>query len=309
MSRRAKWVIYSVGIVVFLVAGLLVALKLTSPSQISVPEVEEKEIPSDWVSETPSQNREPDISSSPQPESRADTTNIPAATAAAPFETTGTLAFLSGDKSFGVESYTIISDKTGIRLESNGEFRFKIVLATISVSFEQTLRTDTDKRLTNYTLDFRAPLGLGQNIEAQLTADQVTVIKNKEETQIPLGSRPVFTVGTFSTYALIPVLFVARPELGSEVYDLLAFGGPPNTQSTNKGMGAMTVKRDGAAILKAGDTSVPVDRYQVSGDLGQGYLYARDKEFLAFATQGDDEDKSLLVYRTDFFPQGVQILK
>jgi hypothetical protein len=309
MSRRTKWIAFSIGIVVILLGGLLVALKLTSPAAKPLPAVQEKDIPVDWVSEQPSRVPEPDETSPREPETETDAAAPSVITDTPPFETTGTLTFLSGDKPFGTESYSIDSDADGTNLKSSGEFRFKVVLATISVSFEQTLKTDMDDHPTQYSLDFRAPFGLGQNIQVQLSGNLATVVKNDDQMEIPLSPRPVFTVGTFSTYALIPIFFASSPELGNRTYDLLTFGGPPSTQSTNKGLGTISVKRDGTSALQAGDISVSVDRYLVSGDLGMGYLYARGKEFLAFSAQGDEDGKSLLVYRIDFFPEGIEIVK
>ena len=88
------------------------------------------------------------------------------------------------------------------------------------------------------------------------------------------------------------------------------FGGPPNqernTTASEDGLPVMTIEQAGLASLRAGEVLLEVDCYHVSSDLGESELFARGDEFLAL--RAGDGDESLLAYRSDFFPDGVEIL-
>jgi hypothetical protein len=68
----------------------------------------------------------------------------------------------------------------------------------------------------------------------------------------------------------------------------------------------MTIERAGTASLRAGGILLDADRYLVSSGLGESELFARGDEFLAL--RAGTEDESLLVYRSDFFPDGIEIV-
>lgn len=100
--------------------ALLVTLKLTSSSDTGLPAVEDKDIPADWLSKEPVLEESPQTGLPEQTNFETGTLNpaLPALTT--PFNSAGTLSFLSADKPFGTESYSITSDANGANLESRG---------------------------------------------------------------------------------------------------------------------------------------------------------------------------------------------
>jgi len=68
----------------------------------------------------------------------------------------------------------------------------------------------------------------------------------------------------------------------------------------------MTIEPMGTATLVSGKVLLDVDCYRVSSDLGESELFAYGDEFLAF--RSSDEEESLWVYRSDFFPEGIEVV-
>ena len=293
------------GVVVVLLGGLWLALTLTSPSSSGPTPAIERDVPDDWLSPSPIE-AEATTETLERPVVEPKTEAMPSSPPSA-FETSGSLALVSRGKSFGDESYRLSVTDRGTHLESTGTFRFKVVVATIGVSFEQNLETDEAQRPTRYTLDFDAPLGFGQTIDAEVSEDRLIVVRNGDETSAPFASDSLYVVGTFSSYALLPVYFAEHPEIQSRSYDVLSFGGPSGGQSAGEKLPTMFVERFGSARLHTETHDIDVERYRVASDMGEGVLYARDRELLAFAA-GDEEGDSLIVYRVDFFPLGIEII-
>jgi len=114
---------------------------------------------------------------------------------------------------------------------------------------------------------------------------------------------------TFSTYVLLPRLASLRREDGQATFDVLVFVGPPGrgpSDADTDSLPIMTVERVGTAFLRTSDLRLEVDRYLVTSDLGESELYARGDEFLAL--HAGDSDDPLWVYRSDFFPDGIEVV-
>ena len=291
MSRRRKVVVWIIGGLVVAIGGLIAAFVLSSPSSADLPiDVAPKEIPTDWFD--------------PEASARAESE-----TPAVPYVSTGKLALIGNGKPFGEEAYelTIVEDRA--TLYSSGRFWFKVVVATVHVTFEQTFEGDGDLRPVRYAAEFHAPLGFDRSVRATVEDDRVTVERSDEEERLTIEPQKTFTLGTFSTYVLLPRLFTLRSEDGSASFEVLVFGGPPNQGSDDSaadGLPVMTIERAGIAALRAGEILLDADRYLVSSDLGESELFARGDEFLAF--RAGEGDESLLVYRSDFFPDGLEIV-
>jgi len=296
MSRRRKIVVSILGGLVVAIGGLIAAFVLSSPSMTDLPiDVAPKEIPSSWVEPGASATVEPDDTDAESP--------------AVPYVSTGRLALVGNGKPFGEEAYELTIAEDRATLYSSGRFWFKVVVATVHVTFEQTFEGDGDLRPVTYTAEFHAPLGFDRSVRATVENDRVTVERSDVEERLTIEPERTFTLGTFSTYVLLPRLFALRREDGSASFEVLVFGGPPNQGSDDSAaddLPVMTIERAGIATLRAGEILLEADRYLVSSDLGESELFARGDEFLAF--RAGDGDGSLLVYRSDFFPDGVEIL-
>ena len=317
MTRRRKVILWIVGGVVVAIGGLALAVVLFSPKPMALPlDVEPRDIPSSWL-EAP---EDPDAVTGVEPES-ADATpselgaaeivesNEEPVVEVAPQPTvmTGRLTMVGNGRPFGEEAYevTLTGDRTTLR--STGRFWFKVVLATIQVTFEQTYEADGEFRPASYAADFNAPLGFDRSIRATIDEDRVFVEGADDSEEIVIDPKRTFTLGTFGTYTLLPRLFRLASEDGTATFDVLVFGGPPNRDAEeSSGLPTMTIERAGTATLAAGEVLLDVDCYLVSSDLGDSELYAYGDEFLAFRSSGEED--SLWVYRSDFFPDGVEVV-
>lgn len=270
----------------FLVAGFLLVLHLTSPSPPARPAaVAEKTIPSEWTT---------------QAEAPA------AAVAATPWTSAGSLIFVADGHRFGDEAYQLDVSPDGATLTSTGRFQFKIVLANVVVTFQQTWVGTGSLEPSSYALHVDAPLGQGQEISGAFEDSRLLVVRNGAETSISVARDRAVVLGMFSTYALIPLLFSEREEDGVARFDALVFGGPPGTGTRGSGgLPVVVVERVGPVNVSAGGLSVAVDQYRVRSPYGDSTLYARGKEFLAL-TAGTAE-RPFLVYRSDYFPDGFSL--
>jgi hypothetical protein len=306
VTRRRKIIFWALGATVAAVGGLAIAVVLSTPKPVDLSlDAEVKEIPSGWLEDgttaAPAESGEPESSGA-----EASVSLEPDAESA-PRVFTGRLAIVGDGKPFGEEAYelTISGDRTVLR--STGRFWFKVVLATIQVTFEQTFEADGSLRPTLYAADFAAPLGFDRSVLATVDDDRVMVEGSDGAQEIRIDPGETFTLGTFSTYALLPRLFALRSDEGSASFEVLVFGGPPNRGDEDvSDLPTMTVERMGTAALVADGVLLDVDCYLVTSDLGESELYAYGEEFLAFRSTG--EDGSLWVYRSDFFPEGVDVV-
>ena len=298
MSRRRKVVISIIGGLVVAVGGLIAAFFLSSPTPVDLSlEGPTQEIPPDWLDE---ETRDEDA----EPSETAEVDPLPG-----PTVTTGRLAMLGDGKPFGEESYELILSEDRATLRSSGRFWFKVVVATVQVTFEQVLEGGADLRPLSYTAEFHAPLGFDRSVRATIEGNRATIERSGGTEEIPIDPERTVALGMFSTYALLPKLVSLRSAGDSASFDVLAFGGPPNQGSDGGSSGdelpVMTVERAGSAFLRADDLRLEADRYVVTSDLGENELYARDDEFLAL--RAGDEESTLWVYRSDFFPDGLEV--
>ena len=313
MTRRRKVVLWILGGLVAGIGGLALAVVLSSPKPAALPlDVETKDIPSSWF-EVPGDADATVESADVVPSGIGTTAPLdPNEDAEAQAETeptvmTGRLTIVGDGKPFGEEAYELTLSEDRTTLRSTGRFWFKVVLATIQVTFEQTFEADGELRPASYAAEFNAPLGFDRSIRATIDEDRVSVEGSDGSEEIVIDPERTFTLGTFGTYTLLPRLFRLASEDGAATLDVLVFGGPPNRDAEeSSGLPIMIIERAGMATLVAGEVLLEVDCYLVSSDLGESELYAYGDEFLAFRSSGEED--SLWVYRSDFFPDGVEVV-
>jgi len=306
--KKRKWlrvVLWSAGGLVVVLGGLLIALWATSPSAPELTRQEEpRELPADWLDPQPEtaaaeevpQNLDVEVSELAPAEFQ-------------PFASQGTLALIGDDGPFGEEIYEVSISEEGAELTSSGRFWFKVVVARIAVSFEQSLVTDSALRPERYDMSFDGPLGFDRAMSATFTTDRAFIRRDNETGETPIAAERAFIIGTFSTYVLVPRLFAEREQDGEATFDLLMFGGPPNQETdgaSTANLPTVRITRAGTARIRAGETELTAERYLVLSGLGTNELLARGDEFLAFRAIG--EEGTMLVYRSDYFPDGIEFV-
>jgi len=303
MSRRRKVVVTIIGGLVVVIGGLIAAFFLSSPTPVELPlDGPTQEIPLDWLDD-----EAPSTTASEAPDTEPEAHGAGAPTG--PTVTTGRLAMIGDGKPFGEETYELVLSEDRATLRSSGRFWFKVVVATVQVTFEQTLEGGADLRPLSYVAEFHAPLGFDRSVRATIEGNRATIERSGGTEEISIEPERTVALGTFSTYVLLPKLVSLRSAGDSTTFEVLVFGGPPHQGSDDSAadeLPVMTIERAGSAFLWADDLRLEADRYLVTSDLGESEMYARDDEFLAL--RAGDEDESLLVYRSDFFPDGIEIV-
>jgi hypothetical protein len=180
------------------------------------------------------------------------------------------------------------------------------VLATVRVAFQQRWEGTADLGPASYSLHLDAPLGQGQDIAGRLEEGQFVVRRNGAETVIAVAPERALVLGMFSTYAIVPLLFAKREADGVATFDALAFGGPPGPASGDSGqLPVVVVERAGTVDVRIDGLPIAVDRLRIRSPFGYSFLYAKGREFLAL-TAGT-ADRPLIVYRSDYFPNGFSL--
>jgi len=297
--RWPKVLLAILGALALAAGGLVVALRLTSPPPLD-DAWSARPLPEAWAEADALPSNASDLDS---PESPAGTHD----SAPASLFLEGHLSLYGRGRSFGVEHYEIRGNGESVVLSSTGEFRFRALVATIRVGFEQRLETGGDFTPRSYDALFDAPLGLGRVVHSEI-ADGVarTSSSGNDQTVSEVGA-DVVVLGTFGTYALLPLLFSQRQQEGSARFDVLILGGPPSHEETVEATAPrVTLDRASPVEIVADGRRIRVDAYIVSSPLGESLLLAKELEFLALLAA--DEGETLAVIRSDFFPNGFEIV-
>ncbi|MFC2078017.1 hypothetical protein ACFLTM_04335 [Candidatus Bipolaricaulota bacterium] len=302
---RKRWLlILSIVVAVILVVGggLLLALRLTTPALPDTPiATEQKELPAAWI-ET---GRDLPAGSPEEPNPEVAATPLESTQDVLVFSTNGTLALFGDGRPFGEEAYELELTEGEMALRSRGRFRFRIVVATINVAFEQELLSDAALNPSFYKAVFHAPLGRDREIESVFSEGAAVITEGGRAKEIEVPEDTI-VLGTFSTYALLPIAFALREEDGVASFEILVFGGPPEQETEEEGSSWMVVARLPATRIRANGQVLSVDAYSITSALGESLLLAKGLDFLAFVA--GDEEESFLAYRSDFFPDGFEIL-
>ena len=307
-KHRKQWRIalfVGIPLLVLVVAALaLVLISSRAAPDEEIP-VEPKAIPSDWL--TPSISIQSESITQPQ------AAKVVPSSGERPLLTdrimSGALAIIANGKQFGEESYELqISSGDGVHMISNGTFSFKVLFATIKAVFSQSLSLDRDLRPDHYTLEMNGPLGIGsRRIEGAVVGNVAHVISGDVEKEIQLGIDIPLVLGTFSTYALIPLLTSSLGDGEMAEFQVIPlFGGSTKDDAISSDADVLLrVERAGHVLIKTGSREVLVDKYIVISSIGNSTLLAKDDEFLAFVASSSDG--SLIAYRSDYFPDGIEL--
>lgn len=294
--RRRKWLVPSlVGIPLLVIFLLLIGLRVLSPGTVKL-DVVPKALPESWLGPPPSAET-------------LDSGIVSSAIEPRIFE--GMLSIHGGGRAFAEESYSLRITEDGATLTSTGRFWFKVVLATVNIPFRQLLHATADLAPNTYSAQFEAPLGMGRSVEGEIFEDAAEVDRGEGLERVAVSQADAFVLGTFSTYALLPVLFERRAQGNVVEFEVLVFGGPPqgagseaDASDPSDRLPILRMERIEDVALQVGDLEIPVDQYLVTGYLGGSRIYAKDGDFLGMVAGASDE--SLLVYRSDYFPDGFE---
>lgn len=304
LKRRVKWIIgLAIGIPIVLIGGVVLVLLLTSPNpDAGLASIEIKELPDAWLQDVPEDpvDLEPGTEApAPKAEPSVDDLGLPIS---------GTLVMQGDERPFGEETFQIAIEEERVVLRSNGKFWFKALIATITIPFDQILMLDFDLRPLMFSSTFDAPLESSRSVQAEFEDEIASVRSGDDVSEYAVALDQAFVMGTFSTYALVPLLYELRQSEGVVSFDVLVFGGPPNRdeEAVDDVLPEMQVEKIEDGAIRFDDQVLTVSRYVLSGDRGSMTLYARGVELLGLFA-GDDE-KSLFVYRADYFENGFEIV-
>lgn len=314
MRRRWPWVLgIALGLPVCLI-GAFLAWTVWSGRTADSPlaDVEVKELPAAW------QSASEDVETTQTPSSTLSTA-APADAAPAPADSgllteslEGVLAFVGRGRPFGGERYAIEPlPEGGARLASSGAFEFKVVLATIRVPFTQELTLDAALNPQVYRLHIDGVVGFGErDVEMAVEGDLARIRSGDATRETPLGPNRPFIIGTFATYALVPLLLAGEPPDAEVTFDLFAFGGPPGDgdDDETEARPAMTFGPLEKREILVGQTTFQVDARPVRSELGDSLLLSTGKELLGVVAWGDGGEAGLVIYRADYFPDGFELL-
>jgi len=145
-------------------------------------------------------------------------------------------------------------------------------------------------------------------MQAEFEDDRAIVQSGDDVSKYAVALDQAFVMGTFSTYALVPLLYEIRQSRGVVSFDVLVFGGPPNRdkEAVDDGLPEMRVEKIEDGAIRFDDQELTVSRYVLSGDMGAITLYARGVELLGLFAGNDEE--SMFVYRADYFENGFEIV-
>ena len=308
MSKRRRWILgFSIGVPVGLAIVLgsaVIVLRLTAPEAAPLDPVQPKEIPIEWESPTDPVSSGHRVPTNGSPDGSLQTSSIAAPPTLA-FATDGSLTMLTGDRPFGEETYRITLEDDGLTLTARGRFYFKVLVATVNVAYEQTLRADSSLSPAAYSASFQAPFGRSESIDVRIEEGHATITRGEEIERISLPAERVFVLGTFSSYALVPLAYSLWQTQSRVSADVLVFGGPPSQDdaSSNDEFPRITIEQLSDEIVEIDGQSLQVDRYLVSSSLGDGVVLAKGFDFLGFISGSGHE--TLQVYRSDYFPNGL----
>ena len=303
MKRKTKWIIgLSVGTPVILITVVLLVLRLSSANpELDLASIEVKDLPDVWEQEvTPVHDFSGDEGETTPEEAAV----LPPTIDDFELPISGTLVLISGGKPFGEESFDLIREGDGIMLRSNGKFWFKALIATVTLTYDQILQLDARLRPISLASTFDAPLGFGRDMQASFS-DELAVVRSGDDVdEFSVDLERAFVLGTFSTYAVIPLLYELRQFEGEVSMETLVFGGPPSREDNNdaNGLPETRIARIDDTTIQFDDRELVVSQYQISGNMGTMTLFAHGVEMLGLSAGSGDE--SMFVYRADYFEDG-----
>ncbi len=200
------------------------------------------------------------------------------------------------------ETYEIQRSADGsVHLSSHGTFSFKILFTRVRAVFSQELFLDRNLVPERYTLQVKGPFNIGnRKIEGERTGDVMRITSGNGEDQVRIGTDAPLILGMFSTYAVIPLLAGPLRNGDSKEFQVVPlFGRAVGSDIT------LRVRRAGDASVRSEATEIILDRYALTSSVGNSTPLAKGKELIALVASGSDG--TLVVYRSDYFPAGLEI--
>ena len=303
MSKR--WIriaLIALGILGILVIALWLTLRFSSPPPLDPQERSDpRPLPETWLEP----EDEDSLQASASPAQSPSTVVAVPADHRTSFSSSGSLALHADGRPFGEESYELDVTEANTTLVSSGQFQFPAVVTTIRVAFDQRLEADEHLAPARYEAFFDAPLGFDRRVRTEIESGIAHIVTGSDERDVPLSEDAVI-LGTFSTYALLPVLFPLRERDGTASFDVLVLGGPPDRGAAEDELPRMSIERLPPLRIRAEGRTLTLDAYEVTSAFGRSLLLAKEREFMALLA--GNEEGSLSVYRIDFFPNGFEIL-
>lgn len=307
MKRRTKWIIgLAAGIPVVLIGGAVLLLLLTSEDpEMLLSSIETRDLPSGWTEEATEQPLQ-SAADTMQPPTLIEETAPSLDDLGLPIN--GTLVVRRDGSAFGEETFQLALDGDRVELQSNGRFWFKASIATITIAFDLTMLLDSQLRPYTFSSNFDAPLGFGRSMQAEFEDARAIVRSGSDVSEYAIELDQAFVLGTFSTYAIIPLLYELRQPEGIVSFDVLLFGRPMNREENAAGdrLPKMWVERIEDGDIRHNDRVLTVSRYRISGDMGDMILYAHGTELLGIVANSDEG--SMFVYRADYFEDGFEVV-
>ena len=324
MKRKTKWVLgLSLGIPILLIVSLLLVLRLSSSNpEADLTAIEIKQFPGAWEQEA--ETDIPDVNElsgedqidalrggeNPTPlEEPEEAIILPPTIETFDLPVSGTLVLMNGDKPFGEETFRLSQEGDEVMLRSNGKFWFKALIATITLKYDQILQMDSHLRPISLASTFEAPLGFGRETQAEFTDGRAIVRSGDNVDEYAVDLERAFLLGTFSTYAVVPLLYELREFEGEAELETLVFGGPPNSEEGTEtdGLPETRISRIEDGVIQFDGREMVVSQYEISGSMGTMRLFARGIELLGLFA-GESED-SMFVYRADYFENGFSFVE
>ena len=305
--RRLWHIALFVGTPLLVIAIAVIVLVLVGSHTVSDKDlsVEPKEIPSDWMVSGSTTQTASVVGTDADEIPLTEQPTLPVERSMS-----GALIIIGNGKQFGEESYDLrISSGNGVHMTSRGTFSFKVILAKVTATFSQDISLDRDLRPAHYTLEMSGPLGIGnRRVEGAVVGNVACLTSGDKEDEIHVGTGNPLVLGTFSTYALIPVLFSLLESNGAaefQVIPLMSGRGQEDDAGKADQPILLRVERAGDVLVTTGTSKVLVDKYILTSSIGNSTLLAKNDEFLALVSSSGEG--SLIAYRSDYFPDGINL--
>ncbi len=314
-----------IGVLVLALGGGTLAIWITSPPAPEDEPVAVRDIPEDWLTPAPPEETDeapappelapPDVEEEevpvdpPEPEEDppVEEDPTPAFSPLSPFDTSGTLAFSSGGRDLGRETYQLEIGPDGVTLSSEGYFSVRVVLVNVRARFTQETVLDSTLRASSYSLDMNVPLGRSFSTSAHIDGQRAVITADDEQRETPVDPGPALMLGMFSSYTMLPALVAGHPD-GAAEYPVLMLGRNASEEAEPAdSLPVIRIEHQGEQRIFAGDRELTVDLYLVRSDVGDAMLFARGREFLGLHMGEGDE--SIRIHRADYFPDGFRLAR
>lgn|GEM_PF-2358320 len=215
---------------------------------------------------------------------------------------TGDLAYVSGGKDLGSESYELTKLNSGeIKLTSEGVVTPPIPIPFVKpkIKFNQEIIVRSDLSPKDLMLDYNGPLGIGSSkIRATVSDGLVDADLGGKEKSAQLNSSAAFFQGTGSSSALT-TLILASLNGSDKLTEIRTGGTGPQSGDEDRLLVNLELARKETQELKINGSLETVNRYVLNdpGSSVDKVILSREGTFIAYLRLGGEN--SFYVYRTD----------